>query len=525
MAKSYASFEEFFKNESLNIKREVETVVHKDENIANNRLFVWNFEEIDLEEIVGIFTNFQEEKTTALTRQTMSTALLRKMNNMMREGYNPVECMLYASKIINKKIQNDTEVQSILAERIRDVYIKQEGETEAVLKNIIEMWTWVPQIKVVIMAIGLIGDNEELLDMVAQNYMEDTNYRMKVFYAFMNNKTANNLERVMKLIMSLKDTEEDAMLGRVFMKDINGFGLEGIRLVEKYYDNPAVSRSGSKVLRKIMLKDGHTANNNDDDMYRATLAKKSERDNLAYEDFMQDCNERRDERSFFLTRFSRPDAGVFLKEVLEQDHLSESARNTALVSLSILGLKGYSPAYSIISQAEYKGENDYAAMVAKAILGEDKASNELAEAFCSKKDYELGSLYKILRAANISNYQKETNKVRQGIKDKFRELLDTERYDKLICLTSNFQMFWDNKLYSFLDIETMRDMCAVLRRYAEDMGNMPDSVIASIIETLMYSYSKDLEEALFALYNNSENRKIKELSFKKLKSREIQAPK
>ena len=104
MAKSYASFEEFFKNESLNIKREVETVVHKDENIANNRLFVWNFEEIDLEEIVGIFTNFQEEKTTALTRQTMSTALLRKMNNMMREGYNPVECMLYASKIINKKI-------------------------------------------------------------------------------------------------------------------------------------------------------------------------------------------------------------------------------------------------------------------------------------------------------------------------------------------------------------------------------------------------------------------------------------
>lgn len=523
MAKGYSSFKDLFRNEGINVEREVETVVHKDENIANNRLFVWNFEEIDLEEFIEIFTNFKEEKTTASSRQNLSSALLRKMGSMMREGYNPVECVLYASKIINKKLQNDNEVQSILAERIRDVYIRQEGETEAVLKNIIEMWSWVPQIKVVIMSIGLIGDNEELLDMVARTYMEDMNYRTKVFYAFMQNKTPNNLERVMKMIMNLKDTEEDISLGRIFQKDIHGFGVEGVQMVGKYYDNPAVSRSASKVLRKIMLRSGYVKNR-DDEMYQSTLAKKSERDESAYHDFIQECRERKDEKSFFLTRFSRGDAGTFLKEVLEQDFLSDSERNTVLVSMGILGLKGYSPAYSVIDKAEHKNENDYAAIVAKMLLGDDYAAKKLVEAFCSKEDYELGNLYRVLKAANVSNYQTETGKVRRGLRDKFRELVENGNDKQLICLTSNFQMFWDNKLYSLLDMDTLKDMCAVLKRYAKNSSDIPDAVIISMIETLMHRYSKDFEAALFALYKHSTNRKIQELSYKKLKSREIQAP-
>lgn len=525
MAKGYSSFDAFFESEGMNLKREVETAVQRDENIANNRLFVWNFEEVDLEEFVEIFTNFKEEKTTPSSRQNMSSVLLRKMGNMMREGYNPVECMLYASKIINKKLQNDNEVQSILAERIRDVYIKQEGETEAVLKNIIEMWTWVPQIKVVIMAIGLIGDNEELLDLVAHNYMEDTNYRTKVFYAFVHNKTSANLDRVMKLIMNLKDTEEDALLGRLFQKEINGFGIEGIQVIEKYYDNPAVSRSGSKVLRKIMLKGGNISNSEDDDMYRSNLAKRSEREEGAYHEFMQDCRERRDERALFLARFSKGEAGTFLKEVLEQDSLTDSARSTALVSVAILGLKGYSPARAIIEKAEDKDNKDYGAMVAKILLGDDSAAEELVKTLCENQDYELSGLYRVLRAANILNYQKETDKVRRKIRDKFKEYVEDRNYNPLIYLTANFQMFWDNRLYSLLDIETIKAMCDVLNEYAGNAVNIPETIVISMIETLMYSYSKEVEEVLFALYKNSNNRKIQELCFKKLKGREIQAPK
>ena len=183
MAKGYTSLKDLLANENLELARDIEKVVHQDENIANNRLFVWNFEQVDLEEFLTYFQMYKDRIVSVTLRQNLSSQLMRKVNNMIREGYNPVECMLYASKCINMRLQNDKELQTILAERIRDAYLAQEDETIAVIKNILKMWTWVPQINVVITAIGLIGDNQELLDNIMLNYAEDPIYKTKVFYA------------------------------------------------------------------------------------------------------------------------------------------------------------------------------------------------------------------------------------------------------------------------------------------------------------------------------------------------------
>ena len=173
----YNSFRSFFENAGLQVRQEFETAVHVDENIANNRLFVWHFEESDLEEFLEYFKMYKESNMRDASKIKLSSHLNSKMSEMIREGYNPVECMLYASKVINMELQYNIELQDRLAECIRSVYLKQETETIAVLKNIIEMWSWIPQVKVVISAFGLIGDIQELLDKILFYYGEDPNYK------------------------------------------------------------------------------------------------------------------------------------------------------------------------------------------------------------------------------------------------------------------------------------------------------------------------------------------------------------
>jgi len=526
MAKAYSSFKDFFEHEEMEFRREIETVVHSDENIANNRLFVWNFEETDLEEFLEYFQIYKESTISISSRLKLSGNLMRKMNEMMREGYNPVECMLYASKTINMKLQNDKELQDLLAERIKDVYLKQEEETVAVLENIIKMWAWVPQIKVVITAIGLIGDNQELLDDILLYYGEDPMYKTKLFYAFMQNKTQNNLERVLKIIMNLQDCEEDNTLGKVFIKEISGFGYEGSKLIAKYYDNPGISRVGSRILKKIMFQDSSIATKDKEDgLYRNNLANKSISDDMAYKDFLEDCQKNYDDNAFYLCRFSRPDIGAFLKSVIEDENVSPKNRNTAIVSLGIIGAKGYSPAAAILDECERRGGNSYAVIVANVLLSNTEYVRRLVDIFCQKKDYELSELYSILRSANVVSYTYAVNLVASAFETKFRDLLKQGEYEQLNCLTANFQMFWDKKMFRLLSKGILDEMQNVLVIYAQNKVEVPTAIIISMIETVVHNWNSGVEKAIFALYKQSDNQKVQEVSFRKLKERKIEPPK
>ncbi len=524
MARGINSLQDL-KKMDYEFEKEIEVAVHKDENIANNRLFVWNFEKDDLETFLEFFEIYKNSTINVSTRQALSGNLMRKINSMMREGYNPVECMLYASKIINMKLQNDKELQEILGERIKDVYLKQEEETIAVIENIIDMWTWIPQINVVITAIGIIGDNEKLLDDIMYHYAEDSNYKIKVFYALMKNKSFNNLERVMKIIMNLQDTQEDNRISRAFVKEIAGFGYEGIKIVEKYYENPAISLLGGKTLKKIMLKEMDGGDREDDNLFRHALAKNSYKDDMAYKEFLEDCYEKYDSDAFYLSRFSRPDIGSFLKEALEDNRLNNHNKNTAIVSMGVIGTKGYSPASAIINACEKRGENEYAVIIANIFLGNEKYANKLADILSIKKDYELQELYRVLRGSNIVNYNTQLISINKALEKKFGQLLEIEDYNGLECLVSNFQIFWDKKLYSLLSKDILEQMRGMLINYVQNSMPVPQTIIISIIETIIHSWNSSIEKVLFMLLKNSDNKRVQDISFKKLKEREIEAPK
>lgn len=524
--RTFNSFSDFFANANVDFRREVEVAVHNDENIANNRLFVWNFEEVDLQEFIEYFELFKGVPVNVSTRTALSGNLMRKMNSLIREGYNPVECMLYASKTINMRLQNDAELQASLAERIKDVYLKQEAETIAVLQNIIKMWTWVPQIKVVIHAIGLIGDNQELLDQIMVNYAEDYNYKRKVVLALLENKSIANLERVLQIIMNLQDTEEDGVIGRIFKNSIAGFGFEGIKLLGKYHDNPGISRAGSRLLRTIMLKEGAiTDSTESDDLHRKNLANKSLRDDLAFKDFREECYEKYDSDAFFLARFSRPEIGDFLKDVIEDNGVSTFNKNTAIVSLGIIGSKGYHPAAAILSHCENAGMNEYAVTIAHITLGYSDYAERLVDYMCRKKDFELSELYRVLRSSGIANNKSASALIRTALEKRFRNLFATSDFAALECLTSNFQMFWDKKLWSLFSWNILDDMREVLAIYSNNEISIPAEIIIAIMETVVHNWNADVEKAIFALYNNAEDTRVRELSYKKLKERKLEAPK
>ena len=524
----YHGFEDLLENCDFEFQKSIETVVRKDENMANNRLFVWNFESNDLEEMVDIFQIYKNETANEASRCKLNSNILRKMNNMLREGYNPVECMLYASKTINNKLTNDKVVQDILAERIRDVYLKRESETADILQNIIDMWTWIPQLKVVISAIGLIGENEELLDSVSKNYGDDETLKDRAFHAFMQNKTLLNLERAMKIVMTLQDAESDQIMARRFVKEISGFGFEGIRYVEKYHENPAVSRIGRNTINKILRDNSNVITNEDDEIQRESLAKKSAKDDLAFKDFIKDCQEHFDDKAFFISRFSRPEIGKFLKEVLHNsDGLDSRSRNNAIISLAIIGKKGYSPASAIIKECYREDDyENYAPIVAETILDDKKASTKLVDLWCEKRDYDLYGLYSLLKSSNLKAYPESLGSVHNKLEQRFKTLLEEKSFIELENLTSNMQIFWDKKLFFLIPLSLIKFMEKILVEYCEgEYGDLTEEIIISMIETICHSWNATVESVLFKLYNNTSNKRIKQLSYKILQGREVQAPK
>lgn len=530
MRRTYTSFEDVLKNEGSKLIQDVETVSHRDENIANNRMFVWNFEEEDLKEFVNIFERYKRETISSDSRYRLSSSLMNKMTRMIREGYNPVESMLYASKTINARILNDKDLRSILAELVRDVYLKQEADTIRVFENIMDMWTWIPQLEIVITAIGLIGDNEELLDRVASHYADNEELRLETFYAFMMNKTFTNFRRIMKIITGLRDTQTDAIIGTVFQKEVGRFGFDGIELLNQYHENPGVSSGGKKVIRKILIKTGGITPS-DEEFYRRKLAHDSQNDDIAYYQFLEDCREKRDDQAVYQCRFSRGAIGGFLKEMLENDidRLSANSVDTAIISMGIVGIKGYHAAGAVIAPFAQQPEHQNAVLTAKTIIGDREAAEELVGLMAQKDAVALSGLYRALGNANISKLESPKTLLQTVLNEKFCQLRTQENYGEMGHLASNLQIFWDKKIYSLISRELLTNIQEFLKDYAMNRVTAGDALIGNLMKTISHSWkdggSSEVESVMFLLYNRARSAAIQNLSYSMLKNRRIEAPK
>lgn len=538
---SYKTFKDFFKdkidNGELIVKEDIETVDEKDENIANNRLFVWNFEKKHLSAFMNVFERYNSKSTNFSSRQVLQSDIRWIVNDMIRSGYNPVECLLYASKLINMKLQNDRSLKNIIAEEIRDIYKRQKDETIKVIEHIIDMWTWTPQIKIVISSIGYIGDNEQLFDKILTTYGEDDIYKLEVFYALFDNKTPENLERCLKIIISLKEyVKEDNIIAKRFIEGIDSLGNSVIELVRKYSNIPGVSKYGKKVLHKVMLKyDDNLYFQENDQMYLKQLAKRSISDDDAYFEFLNYCKKhykaKNSNNLFYFSRFANFSiAEDFLIKVLQENKISnQHIRNTAIISLGNLGSKGLeTDILSTLRGLESDPNNEYAVLVSYILMYNKLRDNSyierLVDIFSTNKEYELGELYLVLKNADIAKNPLLLPHVQLALEDKFYELVHKRNYGSLELLTLNLQFFYSQRLYSFISEDLHAMINDFLKNYVEENNNIKSDIIINLINVIACNWNQNVEKIMFMLYR-SQDIKVQQAALKKLQERDIQPPK
>lgn len=530
MARGMMTFTSFddLGGSGIEFQKPIETLDRKDENIVNNRVFVWKFEKSDLESFMADFKIYRAKQISAEARQKLNSQLNGKINSMINEGYVPIECLLYASKVINSKISNDRELITILAERIRDIYLRKTDESIEVFNNILEKWTWVPQLRIVITAIGLIGDNDDLLDKVFWRFVDDEQLKLTTFYAFLQNKNAANLDRAMRVVMGLHENVAfDEQIGRIFKSVFIQFGSLGTKALEKYFGNPGISRLGNKILTKLSNDGGIITETGqlDPDALYGTIAHKSKTDNDAYMEFLAFCDERKDSQAAFFTRFSRPEiVEDFLEGFLRDENVKPYDAEIALISLAYLKNNGYANAKDLIR--EFKDRNDLrnGYIISMVVLQDVEAAQNLVDLLTQEPDHKLGKFFGLMRNAAIRSNIGAVTLVQQEIVARLYALLRSNDQQTLKIFTSNLSILRDQRLFYLLSDTCLKNITSALSDYSARLIRLDEDVVISLIEVGKYKYNDTFEGILFDLYRHTNLPKLKNYIFKLLKERDIKAP-
>ena len=509
----------------------IETLNREDENIVHNRVFVWKFERADLESFVSDFKIYRGRQISAEARQRLNSQLNGKINSMLNEGYIPIECLLYASKVINSKISNDRELITILAERIRDVYLRKTDESIEVFKNILEKWSsWVPQLRIVITAIGLIGDNEELLDEIFMRFVDDEQLRLPTFYAFLQNKNAANLDRAMRVVMGLHENVQiDEQIGRIFKSVFIQFGKLGTKALEKYAGNPGISKLGNKILNKLRNDFESEINVDktfiDNDSLYGTIAHKSKTDNEAYMDFLAYCSERKDSQAAFFSRFSRPEIVTdFLAEFIRDEQTKPYNAEIGLISLAYLKNNGYADAKDLIREFKDRKDLREGYLIAMVVLQDIDAAQKLVDLLTQEPDHKLGKFFGLMRNASIQSNIRAVSLIQQEIVARLYALLRSNDQQTLKIFTSNLSILRNQRLFYLLSDACLKNITIAISDYSAGMIHLDEDVVIALIDIGQHKYNDTFEGILFDLYRRTVSSKLKNYIFKLLKERDIKAP-
>lgn len=522
--KTFGSFEDMA-NAGIDFGRGIETMERQNDDTADNRMFVWNFSRADLEDFVRIFNGYGENPAAESSRYTLKAQLQEKISAMLAADCVPIECMLYASKVINSKLTNETLLVNILAEKTRDAATERLDESIEVLDSILHRWTWTPQLKIAIEAAGLIGD-DELLDYILSRFGEDDDFRLTVFHSFMHEKNDENFLRALKLVMNLrKNSVIDDRIAKLFKKNIAGFGTSAMQEIAKYLDNPGVSFMGKTVFTQVLLKNG-SVSHVDDNMQIKIMAKNSKTDNDAYAKFLEYCREDPDKEASFLCRFSRPQiVEDYLAGVIKSGSTDTRYMGSAVISMAQFACSGHAAAEKLLR--EYNPPDEalgFAYLAALVLLCDEKAAKKLVAVFSEQPEHRLHALYNAINNASITKLRAPLTLVQTALLDHFHALVEAGDKEGLNNFASNLNVFWTRRVFTLISDDLMNAIGDALSLYANQPEKLTASVAIALIGIGMKKFDGNFEKILFAVYRGKADLQVKNFIFRCLKERNIQAP-
>ncbi|SFA89322.1 hypothetical protein SAMN05216249_104137 [Acetitomaculum ruminis DSM 5522] len=506
-------------------------LLDNDNKLKDNCLFIWQFKEEDLKDMCKIFDAYRLDVITENSKKHLQVDINKIENRMLKEGFNPVECMLYASKIINLRLSNDNNMIEILAKEIFNICKFHEKDTTDILIHIINKWSWIPQLKVVIEVCGFLGENDLLMDLILEKFAKSKDLKSHVFNAIMKVKTQKNLERALKIISNIGTNEEDRLIVKKFNGEIRDFRKfsKVLLFLTEYKKTRPMSKAGQNAINQLLLDNGVVRVNVGDMDYMRSLAEKSVNDEEAFIEFMTFCYKKFDEEACYLSRFSRPEAGEFLRTILANiSKLKKRTYNNAVISLGILGSKGYKEAESIISDLYVPGLelNNYPVLVALMILMDGESMEEIIDFFVEKKEYNLSDLFFLLKMADFNSKHEVLKEFQRRLYLRYIKLISTEDRQGIIKMTKNLQMFWSREISYLIPVNLLRYICEILKVYSKDSNVFPleVSVVISMMDIVSHNWNALVEDTVFSIYKNSDDIKVVQRSKSILLSKEIMAP-
>lgn len=503
------------------------------ENKAKNRLFYWLFEEKDLREITEAYQSFREAMATSEMVEKhigdLDKALDRITERIIRKGINPIEAMLYGSKVINSLLvrpQYSRKIMEMHAYKIASIYLSDKENTVKVLKHIIRHWSWIPQNKIVIMVTGLIREDESLYEEIRDKYSGNNTYKRELFYTYLKSSNKEDIEQILNMVANLdEDKPLDNEISRVILEEYSTYGKFGFDMLMDMKNNGMPSRFGMKVIRKIIQKSAYksTVEEKQNDVNLLTTAKNSITDDSAYDEiksaFM--ANEVLGE-VLYQSRFSRREVSPLIIDKIKNGSLDDRELSNAYMSLGFLANKGSGEAKQFLLNRVSNGEYEKTVVLASQLLaGSENAANDIAELFSLCKETEFYSTQRLLN--QVKGYR-ETELLQKSIELEFlkRSQVEDDGFKRMLFNLGNLYNHKNGRLIS----ENIKEQCLkmIKERHSNVIGKL-DSLLITVIDILKNYYSTEFEALMFELQHDSKSsNKVKQYAMDILGEQDITAP-
>lgn len=214
---------------------------------CENGLFYWEFSEDDVREFVIILEKIKENDKRLYNNMILK--LKEKCNSMVVRGISPIGSLLYATKTINKYMNNmgfSDEVAEILYTFNCNQHLNEE------LEHILKKWNWTAQLKIAIKLCGKIG-NVDLLTIAYNRFYGDENLKVDIFKALMDTGREEAIPMILYFIKNLdKENEKDRQIANYFRSKIYIFLPECRTTLEETFKSRNISPFGKKVLSDLI---------------------------------------------------------------------------------------------------------------------------------------------------------------------------------------------------------------------------------------------------------------------------------
>ncbi|SHH03753.1 hypothetical protein SAMN02745221_01530 [Thermosyntropha lipolytica DSM 11003] len=496
----------------------------------DKNLFIYHFDRKDVEDFLYIYRGIDGTRIDEGFAIFFKAELADKCEEMNRKRVCPIECMLYASKAINKFIANRYIYESI-AEVAAANMVQWEEEGKEVVSHILHKWHWLPQLKIAIEIVRITRDIE-LLKLVYRIYGMDESLKTDVFKALIESGHRELLIYVFNMARRLqKNTDKDRYMLNLWEKNFYRYMPESVNDFENFLSSPGVS---NYVYNRInnLLAQYKTAAGQENNLARDTKQLIFELSNKANPGSSCSFQEReqafeeligylknkalRKQVFFALRNTRRPEAALYIMQTLKSGDCKPGEIKDALVTLGFLNYK---------DDDHFLSRNfscfDIAMWTYYYLSGKEEYLSRLIEHFLAGSEERAGEIISYLNQF----YGGRRTEIQKIINEQFVTILRERKNEDIIKAADNISRALDKLQMNDLEASFAEIFRVFGFENESSYGLQEEEVFLSLLEMTGRYYVKNfnkkngkkLERFLFYITENYEG-KVKNKALKILKS-------